>query len=916
MKQFVKSVLFVVLAFVTSMPAWGQASTEGKEFWITLLQANSPENDPLEPYLAISTKEACVVTVSNPQSGWSYKENGSDQISIPANTWKEIKIQGNDLKQWYNDAVNTAVDAGIKVTATENVSVFVASRLQYSFDASNILPITALQSEYIIQDYPPYNHGGSAHSNFAIVGTGTNLDGKYTGAETEVKLTLYSNGVKGNTSTFRLKPGQVYYIKGGDKVSLSGSHIQTDNMKVAVFNGVDLTDVPGPISARDNLYEQAMPVDYWGTEFIVTRSLQRDANRIRITAQEDGTHIFVDKVSKPIATIDANQTYELELSEDGWVNHKDKIAEKGLSFPDVCLPEKAHYIRTSCPCAVYSYDVGNDYQYGKDSKATVASEQPSSEFGDPSMVWISPLEQSISEITFGVMGTDKTHDHYLNVITPQTNVASMQLLDDAGNNTISPSDFAPVKGKPDYYYMRKKIAVTKTNNKNPVFTLKGDDGFIAHVYGHGEKESYAYSAGSSAVSLGSIAVGDTVFKDGGFYQKGFCVNDVLTFDASAGSTVIDKVEWDFGDGTSEVIREASVEHEYTVKGWYDVTAKLYAHKNCPDTVYPPFTVNFTFRVNEPPTIQKKPTKLCMPEDYDGPMDSIGTITYDCDSIVVTPYFFGKESSYQYNDTARDVAIINGVEYTSSQDVSWETENEWNCPHHITCHLVVVKCLDLQINNDPDEQHTCMGENYELPFSVDKDGFAGKAYLVRWGDGERTEINLENTLVEGTRVLGTTTLPIEEWPAGKYSVQVLVRDSNCHYDAYSPELNITVNYPQDVFTRKFNNVLAVYAPGNGGNIGYDFRSFQWYRNGEAIWGANNAVYYSEQPFQVGESYYIELTDAQGLTLPSCEMIITEDDIEDYTGGSSNAPKAEKKLVNQQLRIVIDDREYDMYGQRVE
>jgi len=936
MKRFVKSVLFVVLTFVTTMPAWGQ-STQGKEFWVSASVVCTPtKNQGVNPYIAISTEKACKVHIKGGVN------NAIDiEQELPAGSWNEFGHQGKaqqrdpkkgqvfvnmDASAWYPVDVKEPATVcnlagqkfmyGLHITSTEDISVYVIIRGEASMDASNILPLTALGSEYYMQDYKPEAHNEDSWSTNAgnMVTVTTIL-----GTENNTVVDIEPNGTTydGHSTKYNitLNQGQIYYLISKKENQLTGSHIKArEERKIAIYTSSPLTRLPNGISARDALFEQPLPIDYWGTQFVATRSLRKNGNLIGITAMMNETRIYLGEDKRHFIELDEGDTYYIMLQGP----NEPHLKKPGTGPVDTVFTADVLYINASCPCSVYNYDTGQSYENTSDPYKALSELTDANAKGDPSSVWVSSLEQKINKITFGACYTDLTRDHFLNVVAETEYCNQTVLKAFSTNDSIDKSgdlNWIKVPGNPAYSYARAQIGNNASEDYS-VFRMENPQGLIATIYGHGHAESYAYSAGSSAVSLGSIVVGDTVFKDGGFYQKGFCVNDVLTFDASAGTTVIDKVVWDFGDGTSETVREATVEHEYTVKGWYDVTAKLYAHKECPDTVYPPFNVSFTFRVNEPPTIQKKPTKLCMPEDYDGPMDSIGTITYDCDSIVVTPYFFGKESSYQYNDTARDVAIINGVEYTSSQDVTWNTENEWNCPHHITCHLVVVKCLDLQINNDPDEQHTCMGENYELPFSVDKDGFAGKAYLVRWGDGQRTEINLENTYVEGTRVIGTTTLPIDEWPAGKYSVQVLVRDSNCHYDAYSPELNITVNYPQDVFARKFNNVLAVYAPGNGGNIGYDFRSFQWYRNGEAIWGANNAVYYSEQPFQVGETYYIELTDAQGLTLPSCEMIITEDDIEDYTGGSSNAPKAEKKLVNQQLRIVIDDREYDMYGQRVE
>jgi len=898
MKRFVKFVLFVVLAFVTTMPAWGQASTEGKEFWVALTLSAAPSSGLPSPFIAVSTKEETTITITNPNDAtWP-----GITRTVGANEW--AVFDDIPLAQWYpteaNNIANIALQAGkthnngLKVVTDQDVSVFAALWMTNSFDAANVLPITVLQSEYYTQDYPPYikPSDGQALAMFTILATENNTRVRITPS-----TTTQDGHEAGRPYTVTLNAGQTYYVISQTLKTLSGTHVEAlEERKIAVFQGDVFTQIPGGKSARDCTYEQAMPVDYWGTQFVVTRSKEKDANRVRATAYNDGTVVYIN--NKRAKMLNAGETLEFEM-------RKNPMTVEGINPADIDVLEDAVYVNATCPIAVYSYDVSNGY--------TSSPSEMDASRGDPSMVWIAPLEQRIKHITFGVCGTSKTDKHYIDIVCQTIS---------RENTTITPApaeaiSWTEVPGAPEWSYARVHLSTAgKTGGGNRVFTLQNDDGCIAHVYGNGNDESYAYSVGSAAVSLGSIVVKDHVFEDGGFFDKGFCVNDVLTFDASAGSTVIDKVEWNFGDGKVETVREASVKHEYPVKGWYDVTAKLYAHKDCPDTVYPPFNVNFSFYVKEPLTIQKKPTKLCMPEDYDGPMDSIGRITYDCDSIVITPYFFGKESSYQYNDTARDVAIINGEEYTSSQDVTWTTKNEWECDHHITCHLVVVKCLDMQINNNPELQHTCMGEVFALPVSLDKDGLAGDAYLVRWGDGQRTELSLAGMIVDGTRLVGDITLPIEEWPAGKYSAQVMVRDSNCHYDAYSPELNITVDYPKDVFARKFNNVLAVYAPGNGGNIGYDFRYFQWYRNGEAILGANSAVYYSETPFQVGESYYVELTDAQGLTLPSCKMIIDEKDIEDYTGGSSNAPKAEKRLVNQQLRIVIDDREYDMYGQRVE
>ena len=109
------------------------------------------------------------------------------------------------------------------------------------------------------------------------------------------------------------------------------------------------------------------------------------------------------------------------------------------------------------------------------------------------------------------------------------------------------------------------------------------------------------------------------------------------------------------------------------------------------------------------------------------------------------------------------------------------------------------------------------------------------------------------------------------------------------------------------------MLAVYKPGYGGNIGYEFVAYQWYLNGRAISGATESVYCHPEPFQPNDEVYVILTEQNGLRLPSCTQVLTE--IPDYEPTSNQAP-AQKKLLHQRIVIQIGDATYDIYGQRVE
>lgn len=880
MKKISKLLVLTALLLGWTLPAWSQASTQGKEFWVALGlsdNASSSGSKKYYPFIAISTREACDVTISNPSTGWKETKH------LDANVWAVARTNPtNDQKQesgymfeipeaqWYpqdakegnyaNANEKAGYNLGLLVTSTKDVSVFAALRQEFAYDASNILPSNTLQYDYITQDYPP----SQSNSYITILATEDGTHVEYTlGGNTKK-----SGHDKGTTQEVTLSKGQVWYIVSRDGTeSLSGTHITADK-KIAVFNGNVFTRVPGAKSARDCLYEQAMPTDYWGTEFVVTRSLKKDANRVRITAMENGTSIEIDGQS--VTTLDAYQTFEFEMSD----NMGTSGAYSGL----------AHYIKTYCPVAVYSYDVSSQY--------TASSSETDANFpGDPSMVWIAPLEQHISEITFGACGTKNISDdgqtplHYVNIVCLTANVASFKLKSEKKDDI--PVTFTPVPGNPLYSYARTFLVNTNDDDPDKVFTMSCHNGLIAQIYGNGMNESYAYSVGSSAVSLGAIAVGDQVFQDGDVSNKFLCVNDKLVFDASAGTTIIDKVEWDFGDGVTETITEASTFHKYTSPGWYKVTAQLYAHKDCPQTTYPPFGVQFRFYINRPETIHHVQYE---DESYTGlPID---TIPYDCDSVVVI--------------------------------------------HH----EIIKTCMDLQI---PESQQVCNGEDLEIPFSYPIGGKHGKAYLCKVIHDPSAEsgyhldtlrdqdVDIKGDVVRvDGRNVDTLTLPISTWDPGKYTVCILMEDFNCTVKNEAGEefptlvqsnaLYITVKYPADIFAFKFNNVLAVYQ-----NKGYEFEAYQWYQNDAKIDplknpSATTSVYHTEEAFTPGDEYYVMLTEKGKEPIPSCTFTVPgADELDNYepnNGGSpEDAPKANKKIVNSRICVEFDGRTYDMYGQRV-
>lgn len=913
MKKQLKSLLLVALLIGYALPTWAQASTEGKEFWVALNMCVGTAGGEHKPFVCITTQHPNgTYTITNPADPSFQTVSGP----IPLNGYIKINASTSptaneiDLNKWYpvgqsaQAMSNQIKNVGLKITTTVESSVFVGNMNPQSFDAANILPITALQTDYITQDYPGYEHEdgkGGGYPVTTVLATENN---------TKITINPSSAVINNGTSTITktLNAGQVLYLTGEQYATLSGTTITSDK-KIAVFTGVNNTDVPGPVSARDHLYEQNMPVDYWGTHFVVTRSMKKDANRIRVTASNNGTDISID--GDYITTINAGDTYEFELcsatmrTEEGYTKALEKKRGTDLYYTDY-----AHYLETSCPCAVFSYDVSENYYIKKNG----TSERDENAHGDPSMVWISPLEQRLRKITFGVMNTANTTTHYVNIITPTEEVPTLEVREvDTnagtvvyGNNMVTPSDIQPVPGNPAYSYARIKLV----ENKEKVYTITSNIGFIAHVYGSGNKESYAYSCGSAAVQQG-VNVNGITFTDGYISPDKFCMGDSLNFDAKVGTDEITRVDWDFGDGTSEEFGKPQTKHLYLVPGWYDVTANLYGHQVCTDDSEQPLgSVSLSFRVDKPDTI-KHVDWVCVEEDYTGPESTEESVKHDCDSVVITKHLVLRKSSYEYSHTANDQYTLNGVTYTNSQDVTWVIPNRAGCDSTITCHLTIIKCLDLQITNQPELQKTCAGETWDIPFSYDADGKAGDAKLIVV-NGKTYPLSLSGAKKQDGRMVGTITLPITDLAPNNYVMKIQVEDVNCKETATSPDLNFTVRYPEDVFVYKFNNVLAVYQKGFGGNKGYDFVSYQWYHNDIEIPNATEPIYHTTEPFVKGDTYYVVLTDKNGMVLPSCPKTI--DKVDDYN--KPNAAPAQKRLINKRIYIIRDGRTYDAYGQRVQ
>ena len=513
----------------------------------------------------ISAKRDCSGTISNPLTGWS------TDFTVRANNITTLEIPE---EQGYHgtNVYETIMQKGIKVEANDTISVYCTNIAHVSFDASFVLPIESLGDEYIIQSYDQ-SHDGSTNSYvynnetsaFLIVATEDNT-------EIEITPTVATLGGRpaNETFTITMNAGETYHLRSvrtGTQRDLSGTHIlAADCKRIAVFNGNTVTCIPIDMgNGYDHVFEQAMPLRSWGKNFVVTSSRNRNRDFIKITSSANDNQITRDGIL--LVTLQAGQSYIFDMEE----------------------AEGSCYLQADHPCAVYLY---NNSSYDQSWLGGL---------GDPSMVWIAPVEQRINDVTFSTFDHPNINieTHSVNIIVNAEDIANVYF----DGQQISPLLFTRVMGTDDYKYTRMDIT-------HGVHRITCANGFNAHVYGFGDAKGYAYLVGSNAINLSSsLTLNDeTVLPNENF---SYCVDKPITFNVEVNIPGYELL-WDFGDGTTST--QNHVTHTYHERRVYNVSLAITTNEGgC--TGSSSNTTNFTVDTRQQYIIESD--VVCAGELYSG-----------------------------------------------------------------------------------------------------------------------------------------------------------------------------------------------------------------------------------------------------------------------------------------------------------
>ena len=451
-----RALIIICLILTSPIVTWAQSSdpcptvtSKGMDFWFMFLY-----NMNINSGTWTSTRNMIVACDQGTNIHVDGPNGLVDDFFISGGTCNDQHTYGTNQL-----VVATPFDGGYHVTSQTRIQAYARNHVDNTQDIATLLPTSALGTHYIVQGYPSSNYGDQV----GFVATEDN-----TMLTMTVPCNIYNTNITaGTTLTPTLMRGQAYLLyASGNGATFSGMEVTSNGKPFAMFQGGWNPAVPSSGSGRDHCYEQALPVQYWGTEFIVAGAApQSGANILRITSAENSCSVTIDGAA-PV-TLNAGQTHEYSLA-----------------------PSNVCHIEATKPVCVTLF---------------LGSHQNNGNRGDPSSVIIPPLDRGICTSRFFTPACSdiSNSNHYLVAICKTTSSNDLRL-----DGSTIPSANQTVTTVGQYNIHR----ITPTWNNSGHHTLNCSTGtFVAYAYGLGSWESYAYPLGLRLdLQFDTIEIYDTI----------------------------------------------------------------------------------------------------------------------------------------------------------------------------------------------------------------------------------------------------------------------------------------------------------------------------------------------------------------------------------------------------------------------
>ncbi len=474
MKHILITFFIMVLHLLCSISLYAQADTKGTDFWLAFPGRGS----------GVANLQIRIVGGSQ-DAKFTIHFTGTNTTPVEDEDIAAGQVYTHNLSPQEISALQS-IETGITnrsvhITSTSPITIYALHAASYAAcDATNILPTTALGTNYYQISYNGYNYGDS----YTVVATKNNTQ------------------VHHDDTSVTLHEGEVYFYRTSSSSindDLTGTYITSDK-PIALFatnNGALIPAVGG--YTMDNLFQQLAPVNTWGKNFFVPVSHQ-SRDRVRIMVSQNNTKI---ETSGTIITKPEEST--LSYTDDGKPIISNINAGEWVEL-EVSLDNNGCYIKADKPIGVCTY-------------LTCSSYNPLDRESDPSQAWLPSIEQTVKSALVApfIPSTQTNLDtHYVLIITPTaTKNNTIVSVGGASATTLSGGTWYDNIDAGLSFYSLPLIDPTAS------YIITNQDGLIIMGYGVGIDVSYYYLASSAMRSLdAAFYINDVHYQD--FAAETFC----------------------------------------------------------------------------------------------------------------------------------------------------------------------------------------------------------------------------------------------------------------------------------------------------------------------------------------------------------------------------------------------------------
>ena len=513
--RFYKLFVFLICILANNVLYSQDYSNKGNDFWLGygyhVNMAGNPANGGSQDMILYFTSDKNAnVKVEIPAVGYTAT------YTVTAN---QVTLSNPLPKSGAQDSrINTTglLKRGIHITSDVPIVAYAHIYNASISGATLLFPTNTLGKEYYSVNYTQQSNANDANSFFFVVATEDN---------TTIEITPSAANVNGltpgvaTTIPITLNQGDVYSVFGtvsGTKgTDLTGSKVRTISTagsvgckKIAVFSGAGKMSIGSTGNgSADNLIAQSLPAVAWGKKYLTVPTGFQPNNYYRICVTNPNTVVKLNGTIIPTSKLINGFYYEFFNGNFNGVN-----ASTNPAIPNV--------IEADLPIMVAQYC----------TTQAVDGNPSGNPGGDPEMIYLSPVEQTINKVTLYSANKNAILQSYINVVLKKGGENSFTL-----DGVLQTANFITHPGDANYKYAILKVS---TGNHN----LYSDTGYNAIAYGFGSAESYGYNAGTNVKDFSQTASFQNPY--GRIDSAVTCINTPVSFSVPLNFTP-SSVKWDF-----------------------------------------------------------------------------------------------------------------------------------------------------------------------------------------------------------------------------------------------------------------------------------------------------------------------------------------------------------------------------------